>query len=79
MPEVCGRDCGPIPVPAAGAGQGALGGRPGPANHRPGGAVGRRPVQQRLPGGLVVHDATSEDPFPVIVEDLGEMLLLADI
>jgi len=48
-------------------------------DHQPRHAVSGRSVQQPFQGGLVVDERASEYPFAVIVEDLGEMLVLADI
>ena len=65
--------------PRPGDGQDQLGDRAGLVDHQPGGAVLAGPVQQRLQGGLVVDDRSGEEPLAVVVEDLGEVLLLADI
>ena len=37
------------------------------------------PVQQGLQGGLVVNDRSGKEPFAVVVEDLGEVLILAHV
>ena len=64
---------------ASSHGQGELSDRAGLVDHQSGRAVLGGPVQQRLQGGLVVDQAAGEEPLASVVEDLGEVLLLADV
>ena len=66
-------------APPGGDRQGELGDRAGLVDHQPRRAVPGGPVQQRLQVGLVVGDGPGEQPLAVVVEDLGEVLVLADV
>ena len=56
-----------------------LGNRPGLVDHQPSSPVTTGLVDQFVERGLVVADRPGEQRLAVVVEDNGEVLLLADI
>jgi hypothetical protein len=73
------RDVGHRDLPAGGDGQGELGDRAVLAGHQAGGAVLAGPLQQCPQRCLVVGHPAAEDPLTGVVEDLREVVLLADV